>query len=107
MFVKLVEDVRKIKFSEKRTDASDFFEAVVDKTGLNELEGVLEKYFGSALKPTGKAPSKEAMKHTAPWGGIRPNQTLYYATEDDGKVHLALLWPWDDGCHVTLKLISK
>lgn len=102
-FGELLQQVKKNPMEEKRTDLPNWLEIVVDKTQWNELRQVLEDYFGPAMKPQGQAPSIEARKLTESFGGIRPNQTLYY-TEREGIAYLAMLWPWENGILITVKI---
>jgi len=48
----------------------------------------------------------EIEKAIASFGGIRGDQTLYFISDADGII-LAMLWPWGDGSHITLKLVKK
>jgi len=40
------------------------------------------------------------------FGGIRPGQTLYFWNEGKDAV-FAMLWPWQDGYHTTVKIGRK
>ncbi|HLD50406.1 MAG TPA: hypothetical protein VJC08_04340 [bacterium] len=103
IYSEFIEEIKKIKFLEKRVDSPNLLEFVINQEQLNTLTPMLQSYFGLPLKPAGQAPSREANTYSAAYGGIKKNQTLYYL--DPGAVnHCALLWPWSDGKWITVKI---
>jgi hypothetical protein len=104
-FPELVTSIKKLRMEEVRVDTRELYEFVIHKETLTDLTVLLEGYFGSALKPAGQWASKEAKEVTAPFRGIRRDQTLYYAAEG-AMFNCALLWPWSNGMMVTVKIIN-
>ncbi len=102
-FGEFLQQVKKMPMDEKRADLPDWLELVVNKNQWNEIQPILEDYFGVPAKPQGQSPSIEARKVTESFGGIRSNQTLY-RTERNGVGYLAMLWPWEDGALITVKI---
>lgn len=102
-FGEFLQQVKKVPIDEKRADLPDWLEVVLDKNQWNVLRPILEDYFGVPVKPQGQAPSIEERKITEDFGGIRPNQTLY-RTERAGVRYVAMLWPWEDGNLITVKI---
>ncbi len=64
---------------------------------------VLAENLGAPAKPAGTEPSEEHSKLTEDFGGIFANQILFKKEFDNGII-LAMLWPWQDKAHTTLKL---
>jgi hypothetical protein len=102
-FQELVQEVKRLRFQETRSETEDYLEFVVDVPSVETLQRVLEAHFGPAFKPAGKNPSKESKKYSEKYGGVESNQVLYYV-EREGVSHCALLWPWGSGQAVTVKL---
>ena len=94
--------VKRISFQEIRADEADIFEAVILKDTLSVLTENLECVFGKAVCP-GNVLSVEVEKKIEPYGGIRGNQVLYFSKRPDFYL-FAMLWPWQDGAHITLKV---
>jgi len=103
-FTELVESLRKVKHEQTRADQENYFEVVVTKNIIEPIVSMLQSYFGSPMKPEGKDPSKTAERCAEPYGGIWRNQIMYMHTVEQG-VEAALLWPWNDGNSITVKLI--
>ncbi len=104
-YTKLLEEVKKLEIEEIRADSSEMLEFAIGTDYLNQLNGVLEGYFGPPLKPPNKRPSPQAATYASPYGGIRRGQTLY-CKEGDTVLNIALLWPWGDGTCVTVKIMQ-
>lgn len=105
-FEELLEKFRNIKCEETRAHQDHYCEVVVSTATLPSAVSILQSYFGSPLKPAGTKPSKEAESHANPYGGVMGNQTLYFHQSETTR-ELALLWPWENGTSVTLKIIRK
>ena len=91
------------KISEKRSESPDYKELVFLNNDMPQWRGLLEEILGPACKPVGKEPTSEDKKMTQEFGGIRSDQTLYKKKDGDQTV-IAMLWPWGDHQHTTLKL---
>jgi len=104
-FIELIAEVKKLKCEEQRVHSEGLLEVVIAKDDMEPLHKVLLAYFGSSLKPEGQAPSGEAKRQAAPYGGIRKDQTMYFRHEG-GFSECALLWPWGSGTRITVKIIQ-
>jgi len=105
-FEELLHGVKEVKLEEMREHETDYMEVVVSRENLEEVEVLLTSYFGAPIKPAGERASKEASKRAKAYGGIMPNQTMYFQ-EITQKVEMALLWPWSGGGSITIKLIQE
>lgn len=103
-FAELLKKIKQLNFGEKRSDTSDYLELVIHRDRMDKLEEILKDYFGPPFKPAGKNPTKEALQHSAQYGGVWKDQTLYYA-ERDGFASGVMMWPWSDGERTTVKII--
>ena len=102
-FEELVLQLKAIPFDELRKQYEGYFEFVLSNQHLKHLYPVLEKYFGTPFKPAGLSPTKQAEDITKKYGGIQKQQTLYFL-QQNGDASCAMLWPWNDGHRVTVKL---
>ncbi len=104
-YAKFLEEVKKLKIEETRTDSLEMLEFVIHKDYLSQLNQVLESYFDQPLKPSNEKPSRLVDKYASPYGGVRQGQTFYFK-DCDTVLNFALLWPWGDGTLVTVKIIQ-
>ena len=102
-FTELKEQLKQSSLDQIRIDSHQAFECVFQTTQLEHIHQVLHKYFGAPLKPAGKGPSQEAKKYASNYGGIRNDQTLYWAEKNEQSC-LGMIWPWNDKTLATLKL---
>lgn len=105
-FDELTTAVKTVSFDELRVDEPDYFEAVVLNVKLPSLTLELEKFFGVCVWPSKNALTAKINDVIKDCGGIMPNQTLYFWSEE-GETIFAMLWPWRDGMHITLKISKK
>ena len=105
-FPELLAEIKKVAAKEIRFDMEDSLELVTKADKLKELHSVLERFFGKAAKPVGQNPTKEISQLAEEYGGIRSDQTFYYAKKD-GLAYYGMLWPWGDRMSVTVRLFSK
>lgn len=104
-FEELILEVKKESFEELRNQSDSGLEFVIRNEKLTQLNSTLEKFFGTATKPAGVRPRGEEDALTSDFGGIMKNQTLYSLA--NGSVsHLAMIWPWGDGQHATVKIFK-
>ena len=101
----LLNEIKKLKFEQLRQDEPDVFECVMHVNKLASLNLILKRYFGDALKPAGKIPTKEAQEYAQNFGGISSNQTLYYLKDNEFTV-IAMIWPWNDKTLATIKIFK-
>lgn len=98
--------LKDLRFDTLRTDCDNFFEAVIVKNELKKLNSRLETFFGSPVFPSKKRLSFQAEDAIQGFGGIMAGQTLYFWNEGKEAI-FAMIWPWQDGQHSTIKVIHK
>jgi hypothetical protein len=103
-FIDLRKELKNVCFKELRQDRNDYLEAVVVKNELGKFTASLEKFLGPAVSPS-QLPQQIA-EILAEFGGIMSGQALYFKDEGSDKI-IAMLWPWQDGIHTTVKIINK
>jgi hypothetical protein len=100
-------EVKEVNLDKLRTDADNYFEAVVIKDEMQKLTQSLEKFFGSPAWPAPGSRLSLSMKQAVDrCGGIMPGQTLYFWSQGKDEV-FAMVWPWQDGKHTTVKIAKK
>ncbi|MCX5665866.1 MAG: hypothetical protein NT036_02295 [Candidatus Omnitrophica bacterium] len=87
-----------------RMDSENYFEAVIGRARLEEMVRVLEGIFGAPVWPSDKKLSKDTEKLIKNVGGLRKGQTLYMLNNGSGASAFAMLWPWQDGERITIKM---
>lgn len=102
-FDKLKTDIKNADLDTIRTDEEDYFEVVIKKNNLEAISRILESMLGQPAWPSSNKLSKEVSKLIRDFGGIRNGQMLYFLKDGDISV-FAMLWPWQDGERVTLKI---
>ena len=102
-FPELVGQLKKIPFDEIRKEYDGYFEFVLAVRHLLNLYPLFEEYYGVPFKPAGVQPTAKAQDLTKQYGGIQTQQTLYFASR--GSIaDCAMIWPWNDGNHATVKM---
>lgn len=104
-FDKIKIEIKKIEPETTRMDNENYFEAVVGKSRLEGVIQVLESIFGAPAWPSEKKLLKNIEKLVKNMGGLREGQTLYLLDKEECSAFV-MLWPWQDGERVTIK-ISK
>ena len=87
-----------------RMDNENYFEAVIGHARLEETVRALEGIFGVPAWPSDKKLSKDAEILIKSVGCLRKGQTLYLLNNRSGCSVFAMLWPWQDGERVTIKM---
>lgn len=105
-FSDIREVIKALRLETLRTDCDNYFEAVIVKDELNKLDTRLRQFFGEAAWPSKERLPYQMQQVISGFGGIMPGQTLYYRNEASGDI-FAMLWPWQDGLHTTVKIIQK
>jgi len=100
----IIEACGKLNIAEKRNTTDDYFEVVFEAEELESWHKTLSDNLGPAVKPEGQKPSREDQLLTEEYGGIFKNQTLFRQDFEEGAI-IAMLWPWQDGINITLKVI--
>lgn len=102
-FDKIRAEVKNVGLDNMRADNDSYFEAVIKKDSVNKVSQVLEGSLGKAVWPSQNKIPKEAQTTVKNFGGLRKGQTLYFFSEN-GVSLFAMLWPWQDGERITVKM---
>jgi len=106
-FKQLTEEIKNIGFDAIRIESDAYFEAVILQERLDMLHMKLKKLFGDMVNPSDKKFTSDVAEAEENFGGIRMGQTLYFLKDRDNRVYFAMLWPWSDENHVTVKMGQK
>jgi hypothetical protein len=79
---------------------------VMFRESWNDVQRLLDGYFGSPLKAPGEEPGDEASRVSDLYGGIAKEQVLYHASRDQAD-QVAMIWPWSDGKRMTVKIAQE
>lgn len=105
-FNEIKKEVKNINFDTLRIDRDNYFEAVIVKAELEKLNERLKKFFGDSAWPSVNRLSSQMQEAVRNFGGIMPGQTLYFWDKGSETI-FAMLWPWGDGRHTTVKIVKK
>ncbi|MDD5255259.1 MAG: hypothetical protein PHR11_04305 [Candidatus Omnitrophica bacterium] len=102
-FEHLKTSIKKVGFETARKESETYLELVLVRQHLSPLLAALDGLFGSSVWPSGNALTPEIQEVIKGFGGIMQGQTLYFWHNENSFV-FAMLWPWQDGEHITVKL---
>lgn len=105
-FEEMIKEVKGVSFDEVRSDEADYFEAVVLNEDMESLNALLGKFFGAPVFLSKEGFSSKVQETIREFGGVWPDQTLYIWNEGSDVI-FAMLWPWQDKEHTTLKIVKK
>ncbi len=97
-------EIKKTEPETMRMDSDNYFEAVIGRARLEGMARVLEGIFGAPVWPSDKKLSKDTEKLIKNVGGLRKGQTLYVLNDGSEASVFAMLWPWQDGERITIKM---
>jgi hypothetical protein len=103
-FDKIKAQIRKVEPDTMRMDNENYFEVVIGHTSLEGMVRILEGIFGLPAWPSDKKLSRDMEKLIKNVGGLRKGQTLYFLDNGSGCSAFVMLWPWQDGERITIKL---
>ncbi len=103
-FEEIKAQVKKVELETTRMDNENYFEAVIGHARLEVMVRVLEGIFGAPVWPSDKKLSKDTEKLMKSVGGLRKGQTLYFLNNNSECSAFAMLWPWQDGEKITIKM---
>jgi len=101
----IIEKCSKLGVYERRYVTDDYDGLVFYNRELDKWNKIFTAILGPSIKPAGVKPTKDDLRLTKDYGGINDNQTLFKKGFDDATV-IAMFWPWQDGVHATLKMVS-
>jgi hypothetical protein len=99
----IIERCKKLGVDEERCKSDKYSELVFYKKDIDEWYKIFADVLGPEVKPAGEKPKREHLHLTKDYGGIWAGQTLFRKEFEDGTV-IAMIWPWEDGIHATLKM---
>lgn len=102
-FNKIKAELKNKELDVTRIDNENYFEVVIKKAYLDEIIPVLEGVLGQKAWPSRNKLSKEIEKLIKNFGGLRKGQTLYCLVKESVSI-FAMLWPWQDGERITIKV---
>lgn len=105
-FEEMIDEIKGMEFDAVRVKDQYYFEAVILTAKAPALTEKLERFFGKQLCPPEKKLAPDAEKVSGDFGGVAGDQTLYFLKENDYS-YFAMLWPWSDDCHITVKVGRK
>ena len=106
LFSDVKTQIKTIGYETLRTENDTYFEVVFLKGKLDEYNTALSGTFGKIAWPSDRPVAEDVKKAIAPFGNVMAGQTLY-AMQEGGHVMFAMLWPWGDREHITLKTGEK
>lgn len=105
-FDEIRKEVKSGDFIILRQDVDNYFEGVVIRDELEKLKARLEKFLGLPAYPPNDRLPPQIENTIKKFGGITSGQTLYFRNEGKETI-FAMLWPWQDGYHTTVKIIQN
>ncbi len=105
-FSSIKKEIKTLSFEMLRIDSDNFFEAVIIKQEIGKLNLQLKSFLGEPVYPSENILADEVQKTVDTLGGIMPGQTLYYKDLGDSGI-FAMLWPWNDGERITVKITQR
>ncbi|MDP3790892.1 MAG: hypothetical protein Q8R38_02485 [Candidatus Omnitrophota bacterium] len=102
-FVSMKTQIKNAGLDNIRTDNDDYLEAVIKRESIDNIIQALESVFGKPAWPSKDKLSSPVQKLVNDYGGLRKGQTLF-SINGDGVLVFAMLWPWQDGERITLKM---
>lgn len=100
-FGHLRQELRGIRFEPLRAAEDAFMEGVVSVGECTKLLVCLERFYGGAVASLDGEPAALTAL-VDQYGGLMSGQTLYCCRSQE-KYVCVMLWPWQDGEHVTVK----
>jgi hypothetical protein len=97
------EKLQGLEVYEKRTVTDDLVDVVFENQQAAAWHEKMASILGPALKPPGAASNSQANQLAKNFGGIRPEQTMYYKPFGEYAV-LAMFWPWGNGKSTSCKM---
>jgi hypothetical protein len=95
-----------VGFETLRAENDLYLEAVFVKAKIGEFSALLNGIFGKIAWPSDSPIPDDVKGSIAKYGGVMNGQTLYFVNEGS-HVIFAMLWPWGDREHITLKMGEK
>jgi len=105
MLKDILSKISHLNINEKRTISDEYSELVFLNKDIDELCKIFTGIFGEPQKKQGVKPSKDILSLTKDYGGVWQDQTLFKKADSENTI-IAMLWPWQDNMHTTLKIAA-
>jgi hypothetical protein len=106
LFTDIKNQIKTVGFETLRTESDAYFEVVFLKAKMGEYTAALNGVFGKIFWPSDSPIAADVKAAIAQYGGVMTGQTLY-AMQEGSHIIFAMLWPWGDREHITLKMGEK
>ena len=103
MLTQLDHKFMSLNISKKRKTSATYREIVFFNKDVKKWNRILSGKLGAPIKSKWNGYDKSLERLTRKFGGIRKGQTVYIKVYDDFSI-VAMIWPWKDKQHSTLKL---
>lgn len=103
MLTMIEKKINSLPIVNQRQKNDSYNEIIFFHKDSKKLDRALAGILGPPVKLRWKKPDNNLKSLTRRYGGIRVGQTLYLKDYDDCRV-VAMIWPWKDQKHTTLKL---
>lgn len=103
MLSQLDNKIMSLNIFKKRKTSPTYREVVFFNKDAKKWNRILSGKLGAPVKSKWNGHDKSLERLTRKFGGIRKGQTVYVKEYDDFSV-VAMIWPWKDKQHSTLKL---
>lgn len=105
-FNEVKEEIKRVGFKDTDTDCDNLFEGIIHTNKVDRVNQKLQDLFGQPAWPSKNRLSLKMENLIKQYGGIMQGQTLYLNNMKN-EVVFAMIWPWKDGVHTTVKLIQN
>ncbi|MDD5060378.1 MAG: hypothetical protein PHY35_04575 [Candidatus Omnitrophica bacterium] len=105
-FSSIKNNLKALNFESIRQETNNYLEAVIVQQEIEKLNFCLKNIFADPVFPANESLEEGLQKTVDSFGGIMQGQTLYFKNIGANNV-FAMLWPWRDGIHTTVKIIFK
>jgi len=106
LFSDLKAKAKALGFETLRTESDTYFEVVLLKAKLSDYNCALQGILGKISWPSDRPLTANIKAAIAQHGSVTPGQTLY-SMQEGKHILFAMLWPWSDQEHITLKAGEK
>ncbi len=103
MLERMDQKFKSLDICKSRKSSPTYREIVFFNKDIKKWNRVLAGTLGDPVNSKWNRPEKQVEKMTRKYGGIRKGQTLYVKEYDNFSI-MAMIWPWKDKQHSTLKL---
>ncbi|MBU1086202.1 MAG: hypothetical protein KKD05_01640 [Candidatus Omnitrophica bacterium] len=100
----IIKKLDKLDIYQQRQAADNYAEIVIFNKEIFLCAEIMEELMGEPVCSEGIKPTDQDIADTKDFGGIFNEQTLYKKDFDRTRV-LVMFWPWQDGEHITLKVV--